>query len=315
MLVPFLRRFAYFGLCVAIASCSAQPTSISSPSPSPTNPSAEETKTIVLADASKNPSKKIKRFQPLADYLAANLEEEFGITKGEVKIAPDLETVIQWLKDGEADLYIDSPYPAMLAVQQAGAQPILRRWKDGDAEYRTIIFTMADRGINSLADLKGKSIAFDDNRSTTGYMLPLFHLLKAGLNPAEKPSMNSLIATSEVGYVFSNDDDNTTEWTIEGKTAAGALDNQTFEKVPEDLRTEMKVLVETENITRNIVLVRANMPPSQIEAIETVLLAMDKTPEGQAVLKQFAETTKFDRFPTTASLKRMQEIYDRVQAR
>jgi len=315
MLPALFKRLVLLGLLAAAVSCSPAPSSSPPPTSTsdPATTSADPIKTIVLADASKDPRKKIKRFQPLADYLATNLKE-FDITAGEVQIAPDLETIIQWLKEGKVDLYFDSPYPAMLAIEQAGAKPILRRWKNGDAEYYTIIFTMADREIDSLADLRGKMVAFDDERSTTGYMLPLAHFLEAGLEPVEKSAVNVTLAEDEVGYVFSNDDDNTTEWVISGKTTAGALDIQTFEKIPEEIRAKMKILAESEKVARNIVLVRADMDPEQIEAIKAILLAMDKNPEGQAVLKQF-RTAKFDYFPKEAGLTRMEEIYNRIQNR
>ncbi len=284
---------------MALVGCSTQSTAPTS-SPTPAATSVPGAKALVLADVSKDPRKKIKRFQPLADYLAADLDE-FQITIGEVKIAPDLETIVQWLKQGEVDLYFDSPYPAMLAVTEASARPILRRWKGGDAEYHTIIFTMADRSMTQLDDLSGK-------------MVPVAYLLEAGLQPVEKSSANAIIPDGEVGYIFSDDDENTIEWVISGKTAAGAVDVQTFLEVPEKVRTQMKVLVETEKVTRNVVMVRSDMPPEQVEILKARLLAMDKTPEGQEVLKQF-KTKKFDTFPTEDSLKRMQEIYKTVQSR
>ena len=312
ILSKFLQRTLLFGTLIALASCSPQATAPPS-SPTPTATAATDSKALVLADVSTDPRKKIKRFQPLADYLAADLEE-FEIASGTVKIAPDLETMLQWLKQGEVDLYFDSPYPAMLAVNEAGAKPILRRWKGGDAEYHTVIFTMPDRNITKLSDLSGKMVAFDDNRSTTGYMLPVAYLLEAGLNPVEKSSANATIPAGDVGYIFSDDDENTIEWVISGKTTAGAVDIQTFMEVPEEIRASMTVLVETEKVTRNVVLVRADMPPEQLQALKARLLAMDKNPTGQDVLKQF-KTKKFDTFPTEDSLQRMQAIYETIQAR
>src|SRR3972149_1107605 len=64
--------------------------------------------TLILADISTDPAKSIKRFQPLADYLAERLGEQ-GIEAGEVKVAPDLETMVEWIAAGEVDLYFDSP--------------------------------------------------------------------------------------------------------------------------------------------------------------------------------------------------------------
>ncbi len=271
-------------------------------------PTAQET--IVLGDISDNPQKKIRRFQPLASYLAANLSQ---VDRGKVKIAPNIDIMIEWLKSGEVDLYIDSPYPAMLAINNAGAKPILRRWKKGSAEYLSLIFTMSDRNINSLSDLKGKIIAFDDPFSTTGYMLPLAKLLESGLNPLEKSLPNTSVPDNAVGYVFSYEDENSIEWLLSGKVAAAAMDNQSFDKLSAEIKEKAIVLAETEKIARNLVMVRGDLPPDQIDAISSILLEMDRTAEGKAVLEKFAQTTKFDQFPTKESLNRIQDLYQKAQ--
>ncbi|MGK7895617.1 MAG: phosphate/phosphite/phosphonate ABC transporter substrate-binding protein [Xenococcus sp. (in: cyanobacteria)] len=276
------------------------------PAVQPTTP----VKAIVLADISDNPQKKIRRFQPLADYLAANLSD---FEQGKVKIAPDMATLIAWLKSGEVDIYVDSPYPAMLASNGAAAKPILRRCKKGQAEYYSLIFTIRDRRINSLADLPGKTIALEDPFSTTGYMLPLSELIESGLNPREQSLPNSSVPDDAVGYVFSNEDENSIEWLLSGKVDAAAIDNRNFERLSPEIKEQVVILAETEKIPRNLVLVRGDLPPDQIESITSVLAAMDQTEEGKMVLEKFSRTTKFDRIPTTESLNRIQELYQQTQ--
>ncbi len=309
MLPRFFRKVAFLGILIALASCNSPPT----PTPKPPT-SSQVTKAIVLSDISDKPRKKIKRFQPLADYLAANLSQ-FDISTGRVKIAPDLATMVQWLKEGKVDLYFDSPYPAMRAIDASGAQPILRRWKGGDADYYTVIFTMKARGISSLSELKGKTIALDHLFSTSGYMLPVTYLLKAGLNPIEKNSASAKVAAEEVGYIFSDEDENSIQWVISGKVAAAAVDSRTFAKIPEEARSQMSILAKTEKVARNVVIVRPDMEPELLEAIETLLIDMDKTAEGQEILKQFGKTAKFDEFPPQESIKRMRELYEQVKYR
>ncbi len=294
---------------LSIVACSPQNTTSQKEIPKQTQP-PEAQKTIVLADISNNPQKKIRKFQPLANYLAANLSQ---FDRGKVKIAPDMDTMIAWLKSGEVDVYIDSPYPAMLAINGAGAKPILRRWKKGVAEYYSLIFTMSDRNITYLSDLKGKTVAFDHPFSTTGYMLPLAKLLESGLNPIEKSLSNTSVSDKEVGYVFSFEDENSIEWLLSGKVAAAAMDDQSFDKLSEEIKEKAIILLETEKIARNLVIVRGDLPPDQIDAISSILLEMDKTAEGKAVLEKFAKTTKFDQFPTTESLNRIQDLYQQTQ--
>jgi phosphonate transport system substrate-binding protein len=310
MLFKLLGKVTFLGIITALVSCNSTQAPTSTPA-SPATPQAK--KVLVIADVSNNPAKKIKRFQPMADYLAANLSQ-FDIGAGEVKVAPDLETVTKWLKAGEVDIYFDSPYPAMRVSDQTGAKPILRRWKGGKADYYTVIFTMANRGITSVADLKGKMIAFDERSSTSGYVLPLVYLLEAGLKPVEKSS-SSNVGTDELGYVFSDDDENTIQWVISGKVAAGAVDIKSFMDIPEASRAAMTKLAETEKVARHVVMVKSGMAPAEVEAIKTVLIGMDKTPEGKKVLKEFEETAKFDNFQTQGDITRMRQLYEQVNNR
>ncbi|MDJ0715058.1 MAG: phosphate/phosphite/phosphonate ABC transporter substrate-binding protein [Prochloraceae cyanobacterium] len=296
-----------------IVACSPQNILKTNTSPkkvSEPNQSPEVQKTIVLADISDNPQKKIRTIQPLADYLAAN-SDQFDL--GKVKIARDMDTMIAWLKSGEVDLYIDSPYPAMLAMNGANAKPILRRWKKGNAEYYSVIFTMKDNNINSLSDLKGKIIAFEDPFSTTGYMLPLAKLIESGLNPIEKSVYSTQVSKEYVGYVFSYEDENSLEWLLSGKVEAAATDNQSFEKLSAEIKNKSLILAKTDKLARNLVMVREDMLVDQIEEISSILLAMDKTNKGKAVLKKFNKTTKFDKIPNDNSLNKIQDLYQKYQ--
>ncbi|MEM7591229.1 MAG: phosphate/phosphite/phosphonate ABC transporter substrate-binding protein [Cyanobacteria bacterium P01_A01_bin.83] len=267
-------------------------------------------RTIILGDVSDNPSKEIRNFQPLANYLSANLSQ---FDQGQVKIAPDLATMIAWLKAGEVDIYFDSPYPAMKAINQAQAKPILRRWKKGSAEYHSLIFTLDDRQINYLSDLKSKTLAFDHPASTTGFMLPLSELLEADLSPQEVRSANSSVPPDQVGYVFSYEDNNSIEWLLSGKVAAAAIDNQSYDKLPTEIKDTTIILAETEKIPRHLVLVQPNMSSEIVEDISTQLLRMEQTESGKVVLEQFDRTKKFDNFSVEENLSRMQELYQRTK--
>src|SRR5262245_35376476 len=152
-----------------VAACGA-PQATKVPTAAPTVP-VVAMKTIVLGDITDSPAKRIGAFQPVADYLGAHLSE-YGIGSGAVKIAPDFDTMAKFLKNGDVDIYFDSPYPTYVLSERAGAQPVLRRWRDGVSEYYTVLFVRADSPITSVADLKGKMLAFKEPYSTSGYVLP-----------------------------------------------------------------------------------------------------------------------------------------------
>ncbi|MEL7036290.1 MAG: phosphate/phosphite/phosphonate ABC transporter substrate-binding protein [Cyanobacteria bacterium J06592_8] len=313
MLRTFFRNTLLVGIATLLFSCTPE-TPASDPTTSEPEIDPTLTGTIVVGDVTSQPAKKIKRFQPLADYLAANLGE-FGIGVGEVKVAPDVETMASLLESGEVDVYFDSPFPAMIVSDLSGAEPILRRWKGGDAEYYTVIIAMTDRGFTSLDDLNGYKIAFDDPTSTSGYVLPMVHMMEAGLNMQEKQSTNESVAPDEVGYVFSQDDQNNIQWVISDLVDAAAIDHRSFLKIPPESRKAMTVLAETEKVARHVVMVREGLDPEEVEQIKKILLAMDQSPEGQAVMEKFEETTKFDNFPTDGDIARMRELYEKVKDR
>jgi phosphonate transport system substrate-binding protein len=263
---------------------------------------------LVIGEVAADPVKKSKRFQPLADYLGERLGP-VGVTSGEVRMAPDMDVMVRLLQAGEVDVIVDSPYPAMIISDRSGALPILRRWKEGEADYSSLIIARADRGLSSVADLAGQMVAFEVDYSTSGYFLPLTHMLAAGLNPVEKASAESSVRRAEVGYVFARDDDNIVQWVVGGKVAAGAVDNRAFLKIPDEARSQLVILAETERLPRHVVLVRSGLDPRVVEALKTELLAMSESPAGLPVLEAFEATARFDEFPTDMALDRMRMLY------
>lgn len=278
------------------------------------NANVAATGVIALGDISLEAKEyRSKRFQPIADYLATKLNK-VGIGKGEVKIAPDKETMAQWMASGEVDLYFDSLYPAMFVIEKSGSQALLRRWKDGVAEYNSLFIARNDSNLNSLRDLGGKIIALDEPSSTSGYMLPVSHLLKASIEPVEIKELNQAVPANQVGYIFAGKDANLIKWVLEGKVAAGVIDNESFRELSAENRAQLFVLDKTAAFPRQVLVVRPGMEPAKLEAIKTILMDMDENKQGRALLADFQETAQFDDFPQGAKeeLAKMRESYDLV---
>jgi phosphate/phosphite/phosphonate ABC transporter binding protein len=262
----------------------------------------------VLADVTDEPIKKTERFQPLADYLADRLHD-FGIGVGVVKIAPDTSTMAAMMQNAQVDIYFDSPFPAMIVSDQSGAQPILRRWKDGVGEYYSLFFAQAHLGIDKVSDLDGRLVAFEDANSTSGFMLPLAHLVQNGLTPVETVP-GAMPAADEVGYVFAGDDENIVHWVLDGRVAAGVVDEETFREIPDETRATLGIFSITETVPRQVVLVRPGLDPDLQRAITAILEQMHTTEEGRAVLEIF-RSNRFDAFPggTDSAFGRLREMY------
>ena len=312
MLSQCIQCFLSFSAIGLLISCtSVEPTDDSQANLPADDAEFTAEQTLVLGDISSNPTQKIAQYEPLADYLESRLAD-VGIERATVKIAPDLETMQTWMANGDVDLYFDSPYPAMIISTNTGSEPILRRWKNGVADYSSLLFTLDDRGIQTMEDLNGRQIALESDFSTSGYMLPLVSLQEAGLRLVEQSSGDERLQPNEVGFIFSADEGNTLELVISGEVDAGAIDSGTFAELPDDVRASMTIIWETESVARHIALVGPNLPAEQTSAIKDLLLEMDNMPEGQAVLESFERTTKFDEFPVEQSIERLRELYNQT---
>ena len=117
-------------------------------------------------------------YRPLANYLSAKLNRPV-----ELRTVDSWEGLAKSLSNGETDLALMGPWGYVLANHQAGAQVISTILYDGKPEYFAIMITHPNSGINSPADLKGRTFAFGDKGSTSGYLIPLHYLMQQGITP------------------------------------------------------------------------------------------------------------------------------------
>jgi phosphonate transport system substrate-binding protein len=294
-------------LVLLISACSPQINS--TPVPVATiPPTLAKSQVITLGLISNDPAGGIQEAQPLADYLAAQLKDQ-GISAGKVVIAPDLQAMEKAMQAGQVDLFFESPYLASAVFHDINAIPLARRWKGGVSEYYSLIVTRADGPIDSIEKLIGHQIAFEDPGSTSGYLLPKADMLSKGLKLTEKNGSDSSVAPDEVGYIFSGAQENLLPWLLSGKVEATVLANNDYDALPKDEQARLRILDKSIAVPRHIVMARAGIDPQLQQKIIQLLVSMDKTPEGQAVLQAFAKTQRFDLLTPDPS-QVLQQLYD-----
>ena len=269
---------------------------------------------ITLGEISENSNDVITSMQPLADYLAGRLAG-FGYKCGKVKVVLTIDDMIEAINNGEVDLYMDSIFPAALVSNSTGAQPVLRRWRNCDPEYYSVLFTTPDSGITSIEDLPGHMMAMDRSYSTSGFALPAAYLLDRGLNLVIKKSWDEPVAADEVGIFFSLDDKNTLALVREGKVSAGVTDDWYFGNWEVDSPGTLVKLAETASVLRQVVLVRSSLESNLREAIKKQLSEAHLNPDGVFVMEQAVDTCKFDQPPDgiEAVIGQMQDIWDKIK--
>lgn len=114
--------------------------------------------------------------------LANDLSEVLGCDVEEIQ-ASDYNAIIEALRTGKADMAYMGPLAIALGVERAGIEPIAMKAEDGDPEkaiYHSVLVTnSANSDINSIEDIKGKTIAFVDPDSTSGNLVPTAEIIKA----------------------------------------------------------------------------------------------------------------------------------------
>jgi phosphonate transport system substrate-binding protein len=260
-------------------------------------PAGSKVKTITLGLVSIAFQDEIeKHFRDFILYVARKLSSSADV-EGRVVVASTALQLVKLLDENKVDFYMESPYPTYLINRQGAAVMILRRWKGGLAEYRSLIFAKRDSGITRIEDLRGKMIAFEDPGSTSGYFLAKVLLLKKGFNVTEKPGPDAKVAPGEIGYVFESADRTIIDLVFANQVAAGAFSNDDYGALDEKTRAAIAILAQSETLPRHLVSTRKNLDPAVRNRLTTILLSMDRDEAGRRILKQTDNTTKFDRLP------------------
>ena len=313
--MKFLRFFSVIAVVVLISSaCQTAPTPVSEV-PAPTQAATlTQEQVLAIGIVSDDPAGEIEAAQPFADYMAKQLSD-MGIQQGTIVVTPDIETMIEKLKSGEVDLYYESAYGALSAYEDAGAVPLLRGWRKGVSEYHSIILVRKDSGITSIEDLRGKLLAFSEQKSTTGHFLPETYLVTSGLTLSEQANLDSVVPGNEVGYIFTGSPENMIASLIGGKVAAGAEEGAVYDSLTQEQKDQLVVLAKTQDIPRSFLMASAKMNDSLRERIAAILKAAGNNDEGTAALKGIKKTAKFDDFPwgTQATMEFLQNLFAPVR--
>jgi phosphonate transport system substrate-binding protein len=251
---------------------------------------------VIIGSIHREAAAEIAKFLPLANYVGRQLQSE-GVNEARIVVAKDVSQMVTLLRQGKVDIYIDSPYPAITASVHSGSKFLLRRWKRGQAEYHSIIFTKKDSNLHRLEDLKGKILAFEEPFSSSGYLIPKMALAQEGLKLVPNQDDTKPVNREEIRYRFSLDDESTVVWVLRGKVIAGATDDRTYQRETQRHPNTLKAIYTTSSFPRQLVSCRADLAPKLVTRIKQILIEMDQSPEGRSALKEFEETTKFDELP------------------
>jgi phosphonate transport system substrate-binding protein len=232
--------------------------------------------------------------QKPTDLLATG--EEFGQLLGKlvgmpvrVTVASDYAAVIEALRNHTADLAFVHPGGYVLASREAKATIVAKNLWHGKSSFTSRIFVRRDAGIKTVEDLRGKTIAFVDPASSSGYIYPMVLLIKRGLVTNRDPKS----FFKEV--VFSGAHDASMRALLNGHVDAIASFDLAREQYLKDAaeRERLIFVAETEPIPEAGIAAREGLDPATFAKVRAALLQI-RAPAHAALLKRLYEIDGFD---------------------
>lgn len=269
--------------------------------------------------------------EPLAEMLSA----ELGGIPVEALVPSDYAGVIVALQSGQAHVAGGlGPSQMVLAEDTAGADLILQSVRFGYGQYVTQWFTndpdtfCADEpvandegylfcngvdqasnpaegpiGLESLANVEGKRVAFVSQGSTSGYLVPALGLLEAGVDPE-----------SGIEAVFAGGHDSAVQAVYDGDADVGVSFNdargELLETVP-DVGEKVVVFGWSAPIPNDGFAVAGDLPDDLKAAITQAFIDIAGTEEGAALLDELYNINEFVPVPE-GSYDIIRELEDKL---
>jgi phosphonate transport system substrate-binding protein len=236
-------------------------------------------------------------FEPFATYIARKIFAAPG-AQGKVLVVSSLPELAKLLDQKSVDFYMESAYPTYIVNQVHGAgRVLLRRWKGGVAEYRSLIVTAKDSGIDRLESLRGKQVAFEDPESTSGYFLPKFFLQRNGFKLSPVTDTVSQVSPAAITYMFAGTTDKVLDFVLARQVSAGAMSDDDFSLLEPQKKDKLNVLAQTDLLPRHLVSVRKDLSQEASERLAAILQGMHNDAGGRQILSKMDNTMKFDNLP------------------
>ena len=232
-----------------------------------------------------SPTELARKAAPLVKYL----EQQLGM-KVEFTPVSDYAAAVEALVNKQVDMAWYGGFTFVQANVRSGGKVIPLVQREEDEKFRSVFIT-SDPSILTLADLKGKTVSFGSQSSTSGHLMPRSVLLQASIDPDKD--------FKRVAY--SGAHDATIAAVAAGKVDAGALNISVWDKFVADKKVDpskVRVIFTTAPYFDYNWTVHADMPAAQREKLTKAFLSLSAaTPEGKEVL-DLQRATRF--VPTKA---------------
>ena len=236
---------------------------------------AAQRRDLVLAFIpQENPEKLLGDIKVIAPWLS----KQVGVpVRGFV--TSDHAAAVEALRNGDADVSFMGALPYVLANREIGATVLLAEVYRGAPVYTGRIFVRRDSGIEKLDSLRGKSIAFADPISESGYMYPVEIFAEAGL---VKRGQDLKAFFGKV--YFAGGYQQAIQAMAAGLVDAAGVSQYADLLLPPEQQTAIKWIAESKSIPSHTVISRKDLDPALQAKFVAAMMKLNE-PAHRALLK------------------------------
>jgi len=219
-----------------------------------------------------SPAEMFMRFTPMTEYLSKKLGRRV-----EPKVAMNFEEAIDAIGRNVTQMCFMTPSTYIEAHRKYGVDVLAKALRDGKPYHHSVIITRADRGINAVGELKGRTFAFGDFYSTSSHIVPRGMLLEAGIE-----------ITELFYYDYLGHHDDVARAVLKGEFDAGGVMEDTAYKFKDE---GLKFLKISEDIPEFNICINKSLSEEDVSLFRSALTALtDASAEGGLVLKSIAKS-------------------------
>ena len=247
--------------------------------------SEAQTPLKVSAIPDESPTELQRKFAPLGKYLEAHI----GMPVEFIPVT-DYAATVEGLAARKLDMVWYGGFTFVQArIRTNGtALPLVQRAED--EKFQSVFITQPNSGINTLADLKGKTFTFGSQSSTSGHLMPRWFLLQNGIDP-DKDFRR---------VAFSGAHDATALQVAGGKVDAGAMNISVWHKMLEEKKldpSQVRAFYTTPPYYDYNWTVRGDLDPALVQKLKDAFLTLDPTQPAHKEILDLQRASKF--IPTT----------------
>ncbi|WP_137127895.1 phosphate/phosphite/phosphonate ABC transporter substrate-binding protein [Roseomonas sp. HF4] len=219
----------------------------------------------------------ITRLQGLQGYMTRELRVPFRVFRGS-----DYAAVVEAMRSGHSELAYLGPASYGLARRVMGERvaPIFRYRDNAGLEgYHSVMIVKADSPVQRLEEMRGRTLAFSDPNSTSGFQVPGWFLRRQGMDPANFFTRTGFSGSHEQSVVA------VINGTYDAAVVAYSNDaRNTFQRMVEKgmiPANSVRVIWRSPLIPNSPIVIRTDLPAAFRRDVTAAFAAMpERDPEG-----------------------------------